>query len=246
MGRGGLFIIAGLLLMVGAGLLALAAATPWHSDAEAYFAGLAVIRQRLYADQISFDAASDAFHDLQRRFRTAKWLLADYGYVAVAWGLLAGAAGLARPDRTALLSTRRWWMILGVTILGVCLLSGGFLAASLQLIGRQQIPEWADTLAIAMMGTGVVLLLCLPIFLAFALAPLVFVRRPAAPLWTIGTGWLRPLVVSLIYLPPIAFSLFLITALAAGPGGWAISVSGALLTWAMLNSRALWLGPKQG
>lgn len=243
MGREGLLIIAGLLVLIGAGLLALAAATPSHTDANAYFTGLSAIRQRLYVDQISFDAASDAFHDLQRRYRTAKWLWADYGYVAVAWGVLAGLTGLFRPDRAAPLSTRRWWVILGATGLGLVSLYVGLLAASLQPMMRQQIPEWADAVAIPMYAATAMMVVLSPVVLVFALAPLIFIRRPPAPLWTLGTRRGSALVVSLIYLLPIAFSLFLITSLAAGPGGWAISVSGALLTWTMLNARAIWLAP---
>jgi len=243
MGRGGLFINAGLLVLIGAGLLALAAATPWHTDANAYFTGLSAIRQRLYIDQISFDAASDAFHDLQRRYRTAKWLWADYGYVAVAWGVLAGLTALFRPDRAAPLSTRRWWVILGATSLGLVSLYVGLFAATLQPMMRQQIPEWADSAAIPIYAATSMMVFLSPVVLVFALAPLIFIRRPPAPLWTVGTGSGRVWVVSLIYLLPMAFSLVLITALAAGPGGWGISVAGGLLAWAMLNARALWLAP---
>ena len=161
-----------LLAVLGAGLVAMAATTPWHTDADAYFEGLKSIRASLYDDRAgpggmdAFDRASRDFHALQDRYATLKWLYADLGYAAVAWSLLLYVAATVgwRP-------TRRATVVLPVSLAAVALLVIGLIAAAFQSLGRGQIPDWADTLAIPLVGAigaGIVLL---PLVLALALAP---------------------------------------------------------------------------
>jgi hypothetical protein len=245
MGRGGLFIIAGLLLAVGAGALTMAAITPWHSDGDAYFAGLGVIRQNLYSDGLDFDAASNRFHALQDRYRTSKWMWADYGYAAVAWGVLAGLAAVLRPGRRAPMTSRSWLLVPGAVISGLGLLYVGLLAGALQPMARQQIPEWADSVAIPIMGATFTIGVLAPVYLLFTLTPLFFRRTPAA-LFATGVGWTGGLVISLIYLLPIALAFFMILMVFGGAGGWAVSSAGWLLGWATLNGRAIALGVPKG
>jgi hypothetical protein len=241
MGRGGLFIIAGLLLAVGAGALTMAAITPWHSDSDAYFAGLGVIRENLYSGELDFEAASNRFHDLQDRYRTAKWLWADYGYAAIAWGVLAGLVAARRSGRRAPLTSRSWLLVTGTLIAGLGLLYVGLLAGALQPMARQQVPEWADSVAIPIMGATFSIVLLAPVYLLSTLTPLFFRQTPAA-LFTTGVGWLGGVVISLIYLLPVGLAFFMILMLVGGAGGWAVSSAGWLLGWAALNGRAIALG----
>ncbi|MFC7380435.1 hypothetical protein [Brevundimonas sp. GCM10030266] len=76
-------------MLIGAGLLAVAATTPWHTDSDAYFAGLGAIREGLYSETPDFSAASEAFKELQSQYRTSKWVWADFGYAAAAGSRLS-------------------------------------------------------------------------------------------------------------------------------------------------------------
>lgn len=242
MGRGGLFIIAGVLLLAGVGLLAVAAATPWHTDSDAYFAGLGAIRERLYDGTPDFSAAGEAFNALQRHHSTPKWLLADGGYAAIAWSAVAALVGFLRPDRRAPLTSQRWKIVVPVVLGGLLLVFVGLLAATFQSIGREQIPEWADSMAVPIMVAVTSLTILTPVYLLFAVTPLFYRQRKPASLFALGVGWIGGFLFSLVYLIPLALAVFLVLALFGGVGGWALSTGGALLTWATLNGRAIALG----
>lgn len=235
------------LVVLGGGLIAMAAATPWHSDAEAYFEGLSRIRAGLYGgmgDPVgmdSFDRASRDFHALQDRYETSKWLYADLGYAAMAWALLLIVVAAINPKLGA---DRRWLVVVPASLTAVALTVVGVAASAFHLSGRQQLPEWSDTLAIPLMGAAGLGVFLLPVVLCLALAPLVFTRRVPVGLWSVrGCGWATAIPVSLIHLAPALLGAL---ALATIPeaGGWAISTGGAILLWLMLNARAIWLGRK--
>jgi len=235
--------VALLLAVLGAGLIAMAAATPWHTDADAYFEGLNGIRASLYDDvdepdrMDSFDRASRDFHALQDRYETPKWLYADFGYAALAWSLL-----LYLVATVGLRPTRRATVVVPVSLTAVGLLVVGSCASAFQSFGRQQLPEWADTLAIPLMGAIGIGIILLPLVLALALAPILFTRRVPVVLWSVaGRGWGTSLVVSLIYLAPAVLAALAVL-VAWQTGGWAISTGGAVLLWLLLNARAIWLG----
>lgn len=235
---------AGLLLAVAGGVLIwLAAITPWHTDADAYFAGLNAIRDRLYGSESGdFDVASDAFHALQDQYRTSKWLYADLGYAAVAWSLLLGATAIFRPNG---IGTRRWWLMGVATLLGSSLLVIAVIASGLQSMMRQQVPIWADSIGIVLMGAQSVAVVFIPLMLAFALSPLVFTtRQPVGLLALKGRGWTTSIITTLLYAPPIALGVLAQIGIAEA-GSWAWSSGGALLVWAMLNARSVWLGQDQ-
>lgn len=231
------------LAVLGGGLIVMAAATPWHTDADAYFEGLKGIRASLYDDiggsvgTDSFDRASRDFHALQDRYGTPKWLYADLGYAAVAWSLLlyiAATVGL-RP-------TRRPTVVVPVSLAAVALLMTGMIASAFQAFGRQQVPEWGDSLAIPLMGAVGLGIVLLPLVLFLALAPVLFTRRAPVVLWSVvGRGWATSLVVSLIYLAPAVLAALTVL-VAWQAGGWAMSTGGAVLLWLLLNARAIWLG----
>lgn len=246
--RRGLVAAALILAVVGGGLVVLAAATPWHTDADAYSEGLNRIRADLYDESGStglgsFDQASSAFHALQDRFRTSKWLYADLGYAAMAWSLLLITVAGIRPTLQA---DRRVILLLPASLVAVALIVVGVAASALQLYGRRQLPEWSDTLAIPLMGAISLGVLLLPLVLGLALTPVMFTRRQPSRLWALrGRGWGTAIPVSLIYLVPILLgALSLVTVGEAG--GWAASTGGAIMLWLMLNARAVWLGGVEG
>lgn len=237
------------LVVLSGGLLTMAATTPWHTDAEAYFEGLNRIRASLYgamggsAGTDSFDQASRDFHALQEGYETSKWLYADLGYAGVAWALLLLVVAGVNPGLDA---DRRWIVVVPASLAAVILTVVGVAASAFHLSGRRQLPEWSDTLAIPLMGAIALGMLLLPVVLSLALAPLVFTRRAPVSLWSPkGRGWATAIPVSLIYFGPALLGAL---ALATIPeaGGWAISTGGAILLWLMLNARAIWLGRSEG
>lgn len=237
------------LAVLGGVLIAMATATPWYTDEAAYFEGLSRIRASLYSDvggslaTESFDQASRDFHALQDRYETSKWLYADLGYAAVTWALLLMVTAAVNPTLGA---DRRWVVVVPASLAAVGLTVVGIAASALQLFGRQQLPEWSDTLAIPLMGSAGLGLLMLPVVLCLALAPLVFTQRTPVGLWAVrGRGWGTAIPVSLIYLGPASLGAFALMAIPEA-GGWAISTGGAILLWLMLNARAIWLGRSDG
>jgi hypothetical protein len=237
------------LVVLGGALIAAAAMTPWHTDSDAYFEGLNSIRASLYGgmgasvEMDSFDRASRDFHALQDRYETSKWLYADLGYAAVSWALLLIVVAVVNPTVGG---DRRWRVVVPASLAAVALTVVGVAASAFHLSGRQQLPEWSDTLAIPLMGAAGLGMVLLPAVLCLALAPLVFTRRVPVGLWSMrGRGWGTAIPVSLIYLgPALLGALALVTILEAG--GWAISTGGAILLWLMLNARAVWLGRTEG
>lgn len=234
-----------LLACIGAGLLVMAASAPWHTDADAYFEGLAQIRTGLYDDTTAssgtgrFSEASRDFHALQDRHRTSKWLYADLGYSALAWALLSLVIAVLNP---CLAPDRRAIVVLPTSLAAVGLLVIGGAASALQPLGRQQVPEWADTAAIPLMGAALIGLILLPVVLTLSLAPILLTRRMPARLWSVrGRSWLASASATLIYLPPTLLGLLCLATIPSA-GGWAVSPGGAVLVWLMLNARAIWLG----
>ena len=231
------------LLLFGAGVLlvALSAATPWHSDPTAWSAGLEALRDQVHSSEApDYDAASSAFDSLQLRYATSKWLYADLGYSSLAWAALILAVTVVRRERRGL-TTRRWLPIVGATLLALALLLTGMLASAFQSVGRGMAPEWADTLAIPIFGAMASVMLLVPVALALTLSPVIFTRRRPAPLFALGQGWVGGFVASLIYLLPIAAAALLLGTVAEA-GGWATSPAGGLMLWLFLNARATWLG----
>lgn len=233
-----------LLVLIGGGLIAIAAAMPWHTDSDAYFAGLNAIRGRLYETNgtLDFDAASDAFHSLQDQYRTLKWLYADLGYSALSWGVLALTVAFIRNDGEGRLTTRSGLLTSLATLAGLGLLLTGLLASGLQPMGREQIPEWADSFAIVLFGALALMAIIAPTVFALALWPVVFTQRQPAPLLAAsGRGWMTSVIVTVVYLVPIAGAAVLLISVGQ-TAGWAASPAGALLLWSLLNARAIWLG----
>lgn len=239
------FLPAALLLaMAGAMLLATAQATPWQTDADAYFEGLNRIRADLYdgeesPEMASFDQASDDFHALQDRYRTSKWLFADLGYAAVAWSLLLALVSAFRAD---VRGSRSAWLMGAMTLGGGSLMIVGTIATGLQSMGRQQLPEWADSVGIVIFGAIGMGLFLIPMLVIFALAPLLFTQRQPEGLFAVrGRGWATSVVATMAYLPWLALGVLMQIGVIEA-GGWAYSTGGALLIAVMLNARSVWLG----
>ncbi|TCS05975.1 hypothetical protein [Caulobacter sp. BK020] len=241
--------IALVLLLAGAALLWLAAATPWHTDSSAYFAELRKLRATLYfgqPDADAFKAATARFAALQAQYATRKWLYADLAYACFGLGVCAVAVtGLAMRFGGRLLRTQKSaWVVLTVTLLALVATLAGLAADPLHRFYREQLPEWSDTLEIPLAGALVAMIPIATITLLLVLPPLIFRRRASGPLlvFTRPPHW-PSIVANAIYALPVAFAVFLLTSFASR-GGWALAPAGLMLLWLFLNGRALWIAPK--
>ena len=237
--------IAGVLALVGIGLLALAWTTPWHSDGPAYFAALDGIREGLGSSPgpADYQAATVRFDQLQDQYRTPKWRYADLGYAALAWAVLLGVVFLLRRRFAATgWTTRRALVTTLPTVAGLGLLLLGVLASAWHPIRRHQVPDWLDTFATAQFGAFALIAVIGPIVLALALLPIFFTKREPGPPWMLrGRGWGASALFSLIYLPAVLGAAIVLLS-AIQPGGWAASTGAGVILWSMLNGRAIWLG----
>lgn len=240
-----------LLLAASAVLLWLAAVTPWYTNPDAYFRDLRTLRDALYEGDPSmgqFTTASHRFETLQREYATRKWLYADLAYLSLALGLLMTlVTGLVARFGARLLRTqRRLVTVLGVAVPTLAIVQVGLIAMPLHYVGRKQVPEWSDSIGIPLASAVATMI---PIglgTLVFSLAPLILRRDASGPVLVLGRRpYFASVLVSLIYMTPIAFALFLV-ACAFSPGGWALAPGGFLLLWLFLNARALWVAPKEG
>jgi hypothetical protein len=228
---------------MGGAMLWLAAITPWHADSDAYFVTVGALHQRN-----DFEAMSAAFHEAQDRFATPKWLYADVAYALLAWALVGGAlcvaatkGGLGFLFRTC----TRFLNIFLLVLLSTLLLALGALAgAAWHPLGRQQVPPWADSVAIPYASVAFLITFLAPLMLAFATLPLLW--RPndnQKILVATRSPHVLAMLVSLFYAAPIAFSVLLVLS-APSPGGWGVSVAGTLMLWLFLNARAMAIGSK--
>lgn len=243
--------IALVLLLAGAALLWLAAATPWHTDSNAYFAELQRLRAMLYfgqPDADTFKHASARFAALQTQYATRKWLYADIAYACFSLGVCAAIlAALALRFGQRLLRTQKSaWVVLGVTLAALAATLAGLAADPLHRFYREQLPEWSDAIEIPLAGALVAMIPIATIALLLVLPPLIARRRASGPLlvFTRPPHW-PSILANTVYALPLAFAVFLITSFASR-GGWALAPAGLMLMWLFLNARALWIAPKEG
>lgn len=242
-------VVALVLLLAGGVLLGLAAATPWHSDSNAYFAELQRLRATLYfgqPDAETFKAATARFAALQTQYATRKWLYADIAYACLSLGVCAAiVTGLAMRFGARLLRAQKSALVvIGVTLLALLATLAGLAADPLHQFYREQLPEWSDALEIPLAGALVAMIPIATVTLLLVLPPLVFRRRASGPLlvFTRPPHW-PAILANTFYALPLAFAVFLITSFASR-GGWALAPAGLLLLWLFLNGRALWIAPK--
>jgi hypothetical protein len=234
---------------VGAGFVLLAAKIPWHTDPAAYFAALDDLEARSYGISNS-DAhrLSAAFYANLRRYETPKWLLADIGYACAAWAalLFVVAVGVREAGwRWLFRSHAGPWVLTALTLLASALLGVGAVASVVQPYGRQELPEWADSTSIAFIGLPSLMEVLTLIFLALILAPLVLRSASGRPLHALGARSPRAVfLATAFYAPFILAALVLMVGGLVSTGGWAFSTSGALLSWLLLNARALAVTPR--
>lgn len=238
------------LLVAGVVLLALAAFTPWHTDSDAYFGELRRVRATLYFGQPSgedFRQATLKFNALQARYATHKWLYADLGYACLALAVCAvGVAALVARFGARLLRTQKNALIvLGVTVLALVATLAGLAADPLHRFYREQLPEWADALAIPLAGALVAMIPLTTITLLLVVPPLILRRRAEGPLlvFTRPPHW-PSVLANAVYGLPLLFAVFLVTSVASR-GGWALAPAGLMLLWLFLNARALWIAPAE-
>ena len=241
--------IALVLLLAGAVLLWLAAATPWHTDSHAYFAELQRLRATLYfgqPDAETFKRATVRFAALQTQYATRKWLYADLAYACFSLGACAAiVAGLVMRFGARLLRTQKSVLVVGgVTVLALAATLAGLAADPLHRFYREQLPEWSDALEIPLAGALVAMIPIATITLLLVVPPLIFRRRANGPLlvFTRPPHW-PSIAANVVYALPLAFAAFLLSSFASR-GGWALAPAGLLLLWLFLNGRALWIAPK--
>lgn len=238
------------VLAAGLGMIFVAAAamTPWHTDSDAYFAGLNAIRDGLYdGGGYDFARASAAFHDLQDRYATPKWLFADIGYSLLAWAALLMMvvwAAIIRGEGALTRSTRRFWPVAGFTLLALALLLLSLVADALHGMGREQVPEWGDSVGVVYMAATAAVMFFVPLILLLALSPLLPVTRAGASIFRLPRLRGRDIAVTVLYAGPCLVAVLFLFGFGQ-PGGWAVSPLGAILLWLFLNARALWIGPDE-
>jgi hypothetical protein len=238
------------LLLAGAVLLWLAAVTPWHTDSNAYFAGLQKIRATLYFGDprpADFKHATSGFGALQARYATHKWLYADLAYACFSLGACAAiVAGLALRFGARLLKTQRGAaIVIGVALLALGATLAGLAADPLHRMYREQLPEWSDAIEIPLAGVVVAMIPIAVVTLLLVVPPLIFRRRASGPLLVFSRPPHWPsIVANAVYGLPLAFAVFLLSSFASR-GGWALVPAGLMLLWLFLNARALWIAPKE-
>ena len=237
------------LLLAGAVLLWMAAATPWHTDSKAYFAELQRLRATLYfgeADAGTLKHATTRFAALQTQYATRKWLYADLAYACFGLGACAAVvACLVQKFGARLLKTQTNILaVVGVTLLALVETLFGLAADPLHRFYREQLPEWSDALEIPLAGALVAMIPIATVTLLLVLPPLILRRRAGGPLlvFTRPPHW-PSILANAVYALPLAFAVFLLTSFASR-GGWALAPAGLMLLWLFLNARALWIAPK--
>ncbi|HYG25849.1 MAG TPA: hypothetical protein VD906_02985 [Caulobacteraceae bacterium] len=235
-----------LLLALGALLLTAAYLMPAYSDPAAFQAEMDRIRRDGYGGmgRPAFETMTRDFFAAHERYGTAKWVLADLGYASLSWAvLLAFVFWRARKGWRRITHTRRGWLIPLLLVFSLGLLIVGMFASGLQPLFREQVPAWADSAGVLLIETGFVATALVPLLgipaligLLRKIPPFPLIARPTAPYWP-------TLLVSLIFILPLVITV-VSTALVWSPGSWATSPAGAILTWLLLNSRGLLVGPR--
>jgi len=242
-------IAALLLMLAGAVLAGCAAATPWHTDSNAYFAELQRLRATLYfgePDAETLKHATARFGALQAQYATRKWLYADLAYGCFGLGACAAilAVLVSRYGERLRRTQRSPLVVLGVSLLALVATLAGLAADPLHRFYREQLPEWSDTLEIPLAGALVAMIPIATVTLLLVVPPLIFRRRASGPVlvFTRPPHW-PSVAANAVYALPLAFAVFLLTSVASR-GGWALVPAGLMLLWLFLNARALWIAPK--
>ena len=234
-------IIGWLLLGAAAVLLTKGYLTPRYTDAQAYQMALDALSRDNYGGVIRHEAAIDAFYDLEERFGTRRWLYVDLGWSVFVSGVLTVGVSLLRLAGGRL-TTREPAFVLPAAAVTVGLFFVGLAAGPVLLLQREQLPMWSDTVGIPIFGAMVVTAIVAPVLTLLALPPLYIGRQPRG-LFRSGRGWVATIVVTAVYLPPLACAAFLLSGVAE-PGGWLLTLSALSMIWLLINARAHWLGGK--
>jgi hypothetical protein len=230
-------LVSSLVLALGAAALLVAAkVTPWHTNSDAYFAGLAA-------------AGSDAnaFYANLHRYETRKWIYADIGYAAAVWSvaLLILAEVVDRHGwRVVTRTNADSRLIAGMTLAACGLMLAGWLGQGAQQLGRWEVYDGSTgPMAVGMWAMIVFMLIGTFLFLVVNLAPLIW--KPVAGESLLLTEPLRRgVIISLLYVPFLCLPLFSLIASFCGPGGWGMSLGAVIAIWLILNARALAMGAK--
>jgi hypothetical protein len=234
------------LAVLGLVLVGLSAVTPAHSDPAAFAAVMAeidAVRSAGADGGTDFNALSRAFHAAQARYATLKWPLADLGYTALALAVLTALVG--RIGWAGTLRTQRHpWIVVGLLAAALAALTLGLLAAPVHAVRRGLVPDWADALAIPIFETFFLMAVATPVLALLVLTPLLRRGQATALVVRPGPPWWPDALVSLIYLPFLAY-FALAAVIVWDLGSWATAPAGLLLVWLLLNARGLWLAPRE-
>jgi len=242
------FLVAAILIIVAAGLVALAARTPWYTDAKAYSDGLSRISEHAVVSADNAHAATRAFFKLQDTYATRKWVYADLGYSLASMGatllVLAGLARVLGGWPKLFRSQRSPWLIATLATFSLAGVTVAQLASVLHAVYRMQLPIWADSIGIPLFSILGFMTVTSPVVLLLCLWPLALRGRDTVSLTTLrSAGDIGNIASSVVY-GGLALACLLMAAFSYEAGGWALLPASLILAWLFLNARALIIAPK--
>lgn len=190
-----------------------------------------------------YGKASRSFHALRIAQDTGAsgWL--DTGLSMIACGgvvaMIAIALLASRRARRIMAETHGLWMVASVAALASVLLGVGSIAQTITIFDRYEVPPWADSLGIPIMGA--IMMTPILFVLILLIAGLPHLRRipRGASLWVKPRMNAGGVIASFAY---AAFSLWLLDLAVesfGAPVGWLIVPALALVIWLMFHARAV-------
>lgn len=239
----GIALLLGLAVAIGGVMLVSAQQQlPMIRDQEVFEEGMGT----LYGEaSISGDyrEASRAFHVLRAAHDTGVSRMLDIGFSLIACGgvlaLVAAVLLASRRARWAIVEARGPWTVVAVAALASILLGTGSFAQAVATFDRYEVPPWADSLSIPMMGAIALTLISFVLMGMIAGVPLLRRIPASVPLWVRPRANAGGLIASVVYGALSFLLLYLIIESFDDPGGWLILPALALMVWLMLNARAI-------
>lgn len=152
MGNKILLIIASTLIVVGFAFWGYSTSLDRFTDEKTY-------NEKYYAIDYSDKDASDQFHLLREQYLTSKFDLENFSFTFITTGfilLIAGLVGLKN-----LQTPTKKYMIVAIGLLAAAVTCMAYVGDLFLEMDRGAYPSWADTLAIPLMDTPVILIVLL-------------------------------------------------------------------------------------
>jgi hypothetical protein len=112
-----------------------------------------------YMELNSGESDSNKFYELREEYLTPKHKLEDYGITAIIVGFVIIIVSFIKVERIK--SPKSWGGLLAVGILSALITIFGYVGDLFLEMYRESYPHWADSLAIPIMGTPVLLMMAL-------------------------------------------------------------------------------------